>query len=222
MSDSIRFRAIAEWLAARFSAAERGDMRVLDLACGGGESTRTWAALGFRDVYGIDIRPPNIRQGRLAQRAAPLANLRYAVADVWSIGRLGGPWDVVVCCGLLYHLDRPRAYLELLARAATRALVLDTHYAMPEVPTFPARRKMGRWEMGAEGLPGRLYREYKSEANRNAVRLARRTGSWVNLKSFWVSRPDLERMLSATWQVQVLPDIHPPELWRAVYCCVKR
>jgi hypothetical protein len=121
-----------------------------------------------------------------------------------------GSFDAVFCCGLLYHLDRPRAFLDVLSRVTKRLLILQTHFSeakdspsfihprrlrraisrvVPLSNTATTTHKLSRLARN-EGLSGRWCREFRSErASRD--RENRRWASWDNRKSFWIQREHL-------------------------------
>ena len=36
---------------------------------------------------------------------------------------------MVFCCGLLYHLDKPKEFLDTLSAVTTKLLILQTHFS---------------------------------------------------------------------------------------------
>jgi len=164
---------------------DRSRVRVADLGCLEGGFAVEFARMGFR-VLGLEVREANFAACRYVRANTNLANLEFVQDDAWNVARYG-PFDAVFCCGLLYHLDRPRRFLELLASVTTRVLILQTHFA-----TAAANPKFG---LSAElceneGLPGRWYTEFADDAA-FAGREAARWSSWENRRSFWVRREHL-------------------------------
>jgi len=39
-----------------------------------------------------------------------------------------GSFDATFCRGILYHMDRPRAFLELLSRVTKSVIILHPHF----------------------------------------------------------------------------------------------
>lgn len=87
----------------------------LDFACGNGERTIEAARLGAGLAVGIDISDVSIRNAREAARArGPIgARCRFVQGDCEMTELPPGSVDVVLCCGMLHHLDLDRAYGEL-------------------------------------------------------------------------------------------------------------
>ena len=79
----------------------------IDLACHEGWFAQQVARRGF-DVLGVDARPEHVADATLAARACGVTNARFRTADVHSLlpGR-DGRFDLVLCLGLLYHLENP-------------------------------------------------------------------------------------------------------------------
>ena len=114
----------------RSLALEQNDkpLRVLDLACGGGDNTTALAERARREglaiqVDGCDISPQAVA---IATRNAEERALgtRFFQADALH-GRIPEDYDVILCSLFLHHLDEDQA-VELLRRmaGASRCLVL--------------------------------------------------------------------------------------------------
>ena len=74
----------------------------LDVGCGVGDFSRFLSDLGFQ-VLGLDGRQENIDE---AKRRHPEIN--FVVGNAEELGTADlGRYDLVLCFGLLYHLDNP-------------------------------------------------------------------------------------------------------------------
>jgi SAM-dependent methyltransferase len=109
---------------------DRRAIRLADLGCLEGGYAVEFARMGF-SVLGVDVRESNIEACRYVQSKTNLPNLRFVCDDVWNLARYG-EFDVVFCCGLLYHLDRPRQFLEMISTLTTKALIVQTHFSTQE------------------------------------------------------------------------------------------
>jgi hypothetical protein len=184
---------------------KRDHLKLADLGCLEGGYTVEFARLGFQSL-GIDVRPLNIEACRYAQSKVDLPNLEFAVDDVWNIEKYGS-FDVMFCCGLFYHLDRPRKFLEIMSKVTSRVLILDTHFSeASDSPSLIQPRRLRRFvskflplqhnastthKLGYltkhEGLQGRWFSEFlTNRAFRD--RANRRLASWDNRRSFWIQR----------------------------------
>jgi len=160
---------------------------IVDLGCLEGGYTVAFAQMGM-DATGIEIRASNLENARFLQEKFALPNLRFHRDDVLNIARYD-PWDVIFCCGLLYHLESPRSFISTMGRMARDSVIINTDFATEErSKTFNLSSMTEH-----EGLPGRWYDEHKID---DAVELERlKWASWTNKRSFWLTRPALLQSL---------------------------
>jgi len=188
------------------------NLRIADLGCLEGGYAVEFARLGFQTL-GLDVREANIEACRYVKSRVALPRLEFACDDAWNIPAYG-LFDAVFCCGLLYHLDRPREFLNMVSSVTKRVLILQTHFSQAtDSPSFIHPRRLRRalahvlplrntattthklsFLSENEGLPGRWFSEFRNErAFRD--RKNRRWASWNNRKSFWVQREFLLQAL---------------------------
>jgi SAM-dependent methyltransferase len=205
------FLAAKRVLDATFPGDKSG-LRVADLGCLEGGYTVELARLGF-NALGLDVRESNIEACRYVQSRVNLPNLDFVRDDVWNIAAYG-EFDAVFCCGLFYHLDKPREFLKVLSGVTKRVLILQTHFSQAgDSPSLIHPRKLRRalsrilplkntatttHKLSTlaenEGLPGRWFSEFRNErAFRD--RANRRWAAWNNKKSFWIQREYLLQAL---------------------------
>ena len=98
---------------------DRQQLRLADLGCLEGGYAVEFARMGFQ-VLGLDIRESNLAACRYVQSHTNLPNLEFVQDDAWNIASYG-TFDAVFCCGLFYHLDRPKRFLDLMS-TVTRKL----------------------------------------------------------------------------------------------------
>ncbi len=184
---------------------DKSHLRIVDLGCLEGGYATGFARLGLQTL-GIDVRQANIDACRYVQSKTLLKNLEFVCDDAWNLARYG-EFDIVFCCGLFYHFDKPREYLDLLSRATKRLLILQTHFAEAnDSPSLIHPRKLRRllarvlplkstgttthklsYLTRNEGLPGRWFSEFRNE-RAYQDRANRRWASWNNRQSFWIQR----------------------------------
>jgi SAM-dependent methyltransferase len=102
----------------------------LDLGCGVGYFSATLRELGFQ-VTGVDARAENIEE---ASSRHPGIDFRVVDAEDPSLLLLG-TFDLVVCFGLLYHLENPLRAMRNL-RAVTGKILLLESMVVPEEEPF--------------------------------------------------------------------------------------
>jgi 2-polyprenyl-3-methyl-5-hydroxy-6-metoxy-1,4-benzoquinol methylase len=184
---------------------DKTQLRIADLGCLEGGYTVEFARLGL-NALGLDVRELNIEACRYVQSKVNLPNLEFVRDDVWNIAAYG-TFDAVFCCGLFYHLDRPREFLNLLSKVTKRVLILQTHFSeAKDSPSFIQPRRLRRalakilplkntgttthklsFMSENEGIPGRWAPEFRSK-RAFLDRENRRWASWNNKKSFWMQR----------------------------------
>ena len=90
------------------------DKVVLDFACGDGKVAIFCAKAGAKYVVGIDISATSIANARSEAAAAGVADRTYFLrGDCENTGLPESSIDVVVCAGVLHHLDLSYAYPEI-------------------------------------------------------------------------------------------------------------
>lgn len=159
--------------------------RIADLGCLEGGYAVEFARDGF-DTLGIEIRQSNFENCQMVKRLTDLPNLEFACDDVRQLEKYG-VFDAIFCCGLLYHIERPRDFIELMSRVCRRALIIDTHVA-----TDQPNRKFQLSEITQnEGLAGRWFSEGDDDQQRHADKWS----AWDNARSFWPMKRDLIELL---------------------------
>jgi 2-polyprenyl-3-methyl-5-hydroxy-6-metoxy-1,4-benzoquinol methylase len=166
--------------------------RIADLGCLEGGFSVVFARLGM-EVVGIEVRESNYRNCMIVKQRTNLPNLSFVCDDAWNVGKYG-PFDVIFCCGLLYHLDRPIAFIRQMSEACTKALILNTHFATASTNRHHALGDL----VEHEGVQGRWYQEYdpKAVADRTALDQLK-WASWSNERSFWIQREYLLEAIRA-------------------------
>lgn len=159
-------------------------LRIADLACLEGGYTVEFARLGFAEALGVEVRASNFANCMFVKGRVDLPNLRFVQDDVWNLEKYG-TFDVIFCGGILYHLDGPKRFIELMARAVRKAVIINTHFAT--VAPIDAHDLSEMDEN--EGLPGRWFKEPPDpDDNSNWA-------SWGNSRSFWIQREYLIQTL---------------------------
>ena len=108
-------------------------LRVLDLACLEGMYALEFARRGAQ-VVAIEGREANLEKARFAARTLGL-EVDFRQGDVRELDRAShGEFDVVLCLGIIYHLDHPDVFgfVGQMASVCRRALVVDTHVALQD------------------------------------------------------------------------------------------
>jgi SAM-dependent methyltransferase len=177
------------------------DIKVLDLGCMEGSAAIDLALKGF-NVVGIEGREKNVVKALFAKKALGLNNLEFFKEDVRKAdyGKLGS-FDVVLCLGLLYHLDFPDniKLLENIYKICDSILILDTHVGLEGRGRF-SYKDMEYW--------GRKIREH-SLASTQEEKHFRFESSLDNIESMWLTWPSLCNALVRTGFSSVFECHHP-------------
>lgn len=164
---------------------ERSHLRLIDLGCLEGGFSVEFARMGFQ-VIGLEVREASIAACNYVKANTNLPNLEFVKDNAWNIEKYG-KFDVVFCCGLLYHFDKPKQFLNILSAVTKKLLILQTHFSMDD-ETADSSNKFNLSELSDnEGLIGRWYVEFASdEALKDRDRA--QWSSWDNRQSFWIQR----------------------------------
>jgi len=177
---------------------EPSDIRCLDLGCLEGGISFAMALLGM-NALGIEARRSNFEKCALIADYFDSPNLSFVQEDVKHIARLGlDPFEVILCCGILYHLDTPFDTIRDLSDLCTDSglLFLDTHFAPgPEsMDRCNYKKDLGeltKLEFDGAEYSGRWYTEWENEPSDEHH-------PWTavsNARSFWPTHESLIKAL---------------------------
>jgi SAM-dependent methyltransferase len=189
VEDSGRFRAAHRMLNLVFPGGLAGKT-IADLGCLEGGHAVGFARLGM-NATGFEIRESNFKNCLYVQSLVKLPNLTFVNADVNQIDRYG-VFDAVWACGIFYHLDQPRSFLEKAAAACRRVIFLETHF------TYEHRTPAADlWKLSDlcehQGLKGRWYGEHEDIQRDQLEDL--KWSAWTNQRSFWVQKEYLLELM---------------------------
>nr|WP_249137214.1 class I SAM-dependent methyltransferase [Bradyrhizobium tropiciagri] len=99
--------------------------RILDAGTGTGlRLLELAAAFPDNEYVGIDYSENSIACAERAREAFPGAPVSFRVGDIMAADLQGGPFDVILCMGVLHHLQRPAEAIDRLSRLLTTTGVL--------------------------------------------------------------------------------------------------
>ncbi|WP_336492408.1 class I SAM-dependent methyltransferase [Methylobacterium nigriterrae] len=166
--------------------------RIVDLGCLEGGFATEFARLGLEST-GIEVRRSNFENCMYIKERVSFDNLSFELDDAWNISEYG-PFDIVFCVGLYYHIDRVTEFMHLLSQNARRALFLDTHFA-PENDDSPSVATYNLSPLTQhEGIPGRWFPEHELETGSTALDQLK-WASWDNRTSFWPTRAGILHLM---------------------------
>lgn len=108
----------------------RSDLRILSAGCG----TNQAAHLAYNNpdctVLGIDLSEASLANQRRLQDKHGLTNLRVEQRNLLDVGQSAERFDLIVCTGVLHHMERPDEGLRALASVlAPQGVIFAMVYA---------------------------------------------------------------------------------------------
>jgi SAM-dependent methyltransferase len=163
------------------------DARVLDLGAAEGRHSIEFASHGA-DVLAVEGRPGNCEKLRFLKDALSLDRLDVLESDVRELSaEAHGEFDVVLCLGLLYHLEGEAAValIHQIAAMTKRLALVDT------LVSLDPKREI---TVDGRAYSGRPIREFDPDAPlEEQHRLSR--SSIGNPESLWLTRASLFNLL---------------------------
>jgi 2-polyprenyl-3-methyl-5-hydroxy-6-metoxy-1,4-benzoquinol methylase len=185
IGESPRTIAIHESLQ-RFAGPDLEGKTAVDLGCLEGGLSFELRRAGL-EVLGVEGRAESYEKCLLIRAYyAALGGMEFVHSDVRAF-QPKQPFDVVVCSGLLYHLDRPADYIAELARLTKPGgmLYLDTHVAPEDeglrACDFAASLSALKTDT-AQGVSIR-YREYSENVALPESSIENRYSVWLDTAS---------------------------------------
>ena len=113
---------------AREFGGDRASLSAVDLACHQGWFSAQLAQSGFGRVIGVDTRDEHIADATLIRDALDLKQWQLHQSDVHALAPqdIGGQHDLVLCFGLIYHLENPVGALRVARSLTKRLCVVET------------------------------------------------------------------------------------------------
>ena len=167
---------------------------VLDFACGDGDVALRAAEAGAKLTIGIDISGVSIQN---AQRAAAAEGLSertvFLRADCENTGLPDDSVDVVICAGVLHHLDVTRAFPEIrrILAPGGKVIAFEALDYNPLIKLYRNRNPHQRTEW-----------EKAHILSLNEVRLARRYFSLGEIRYFHMAS------IAGVWLPALLPTLN--------------
>lgn len=162
-------------------------LRVLDLACLEGHYGIEFALHGA-SVVAIEGREVNLAKTRFAKDALSLNNLELVQDDVRNLSRARyGEFDVVLCLGILYHLDTPDTMdlVKNVFEVCKRAAIIDTLFDTVGTESYVWNGNVYR---------GGYWQEHSPDATEEE-QLEKLWHSIGNSRAFVLTRASLQNLL---------------------------
>lgn len=114
----------------------------LDVGSGMGEFSEFFSRIGIPRVLGIEGRAENVSE---AQRRYP--NIHFQVGDVEELSNAQS-FDLVLCFGLVYHLENPFRAVRRLQKVTSKFLLLESMCVPGNTAYFEALDEMSHINQG--------------------------------------------------------------------------
>ena len=108
---------LKRWLSLREPERFFSDKRVLDAGCGNGRNSITALRWGAKEVFSFDVTDETVAVAKA--NLATFKNSTVLQSSIYDIPDEIGQFDVVMCIGVVHHLDsQEEALRQLLKRVA--------------------------------------------------------------------------------------------------------
>lgn len=168
--------------------------RVLELGPLEGGHTYMLEAAGAERVTAIEANVRAFLKCLVVKEIAELKKAEFLCGDfVEFLKQNTTVYDVILACGVLYHMTEPLRFLEMLSRF-TSSVVIFTHYydeALIRANERVSAYFEGTAQAEAGGFSCTLYRQHYPEEARASLGFSGGT----ELFSYWMHKDDMERAL---------------------------
>jgi SAM-dependent methyltransferase len=182
-------------------------LRIIDLGCNEAEMAIEFAMHGA-EVVAVDGREDNLAKPRLVKEILGIDNLTIVNENVvnLTVGRFG-QFDVVLCFGLLYHLDDPHRFLKSICEMTRRLMFLNTHVAVPgQSQPHIKEERLTEFVLDGVGYWGKYFLEHPEVPDQDRLR-GTPHASVHNPRSVWLAKHSLVAVLERVGFSYVLEDI---------------
>jgi hypothetical protein len=176
------------------------NIKVLDLGCLEGGHSITFARQGC-SVLGIEGRASNIAKANFAKNCNNLDNVKFQLEDVRNLNCIKhGYFDVVICSGILYHLDTPDVFefLQNVSACCTGIAYINTHFVIEDehlkTDNFPNVQEIKTITYAGKNFKGAKYIEHPE----NLTEQEKEGNLWSSIGnnySFWPTYDSLVDMI---------------------------
>ncbi len=156
----------------------------LDIACHQGFFSVELAKRGFAQITAVDARADHVEDVKLITQGIGEERIQAQQCDVHALSSdaVGGPFDLVLCFGLLYHLENPIGALRKAREMCSGLCVVETQV----VPNMSGNVDWGSYRyvkplMGTFGIIDETYETHGMEASVTGICLAPSTAGlmWI-------------------------------------------
>lgn len=118
-------RTVRQFLSETFPPDKLSQLSIVDVGCYDGWLIEQLSSLPFKCVVGIEPRNRNIEKGRKVRELLKIeSRVEYRIGDLDSLG--AECFDIVLCCGVLHHVENTIAAVRSLKAICRVALFVET------------------------------------------------------------------------------------------------
>ncbi len=161
---------------------------VLDLASHDGLFSFAALQNGASRVVGIEAEPGLVAMSRANMERYDIAPSRYEFicGDVFDDIETVEPCDIVLCFGILYHVNNHMLLLTRIAESDPRAMIVDTNISQLESAVIEVRNPLG-------GSPPRLGGQLEGYPTKAALDAMFSSFGWTHRYVDWTQSGLLDR-----------------------------
>jgi hypothetical protein len=134
--------------------------RVLDLGPLEGGQAYVAERLGASHVTAVETNALNYLKCLVAKEVLGMKNVSFLCGDVVEyLKNMRDPFDVCICCGILYHMVDPVELIALIAEKIDKVLIWTHYYD----PIDLSRNKISHTKSTSKEFKGRTYTYHRQE-----------------------------------------------------------
>lgn len=205
-----RAKTYSDIIAIMLNKYSLSNIRILDLGCLEGGIALNLAMNGATCV-GVDVRPQHLAKADFAYRAIkPAGQCKWIEGDVTdqNTWKSVGSFDVIICSGLLYHLDAPDIIPLLrnirMISKLNSVTIIDTNIVSNSLSSFIVDKTLT--------LHGRYWQEHNVE-DTEEKRIKSDWSSYKNNRAFWLTERSLTNALIYSGYKFVTKPLYPFHEW---------
>jgi 2-polyprenyl-3-methyl-5-hydroxy-6-metoxy-1,4-benzoquinol methylase len=116
---------LRESILKNFSLDEIKQMSIADVGCYDGWILQSLSDLPFAEIVGIEPRENNIAKAKIIRELLGIpSRIKFEIGDIDALGKQ--QFDIVICTGVLHHLDSIPMAIHKLRSACKKMLFLET------------------------------------------------------------------------------------------------
>ena len=118
-------KKIRDSISKNFSLEQLKQFSILDIGCNDGWVLHELSDLPFQKMVGIEPREKNIQKGKIVRDILKIENnVDYRIGDIESLE--GEKYDIVLCCGVLYHVESIPTALRNIRAVCNKMLFVES------------------------------------------------------------------------------------------------